>query len=130
MSTVTTAANPEGFLLPCPASPNCVSSIASDPEHTVRPFTFDSTPEQAWARLKQALATEKRMIVRAEKGGYLRAEFRSLVFRFTDDVEFVLVPDAQLIHVRSASRTGHSDFGVNRKRVERLRVKFNALNSG
>ena len=55
---------------------------------------------------------------------YLHAEFTTPVFRFVDDVEFLLAADA--IHVRSASRLGWSDFGVNRRRVERLRRAFAA----
>jgi len=114
------------MLQPCPASPNCVSSLASDPDHAIKPFTFDTPPEQAWERLKAVLGTGKRVTLVTEENGYLHAEFRSLIFRFVDDVEFVLSPETWLIHVRSASRTGHSDFGVNRKRIERLREKFNS----
>lgn len=125
MSTATTSGHPEKILLPCPASPNCVSSLAHDPDHSVKPFAFNGSPARAWERLKAVLGSEKRVTIQAEEGAYLRAEFRSLVFRFVDDVEFVLVPAERLIHVRSASRTGYSDFGANRKRVERLRVKFN-----
>lgn len=126
MSSASSAGHPEDVLLPCPASPNCVSSLATDPRHAIEPFTFETPPDLAWERLKTVLGSEKRVTIPDEKGGYLRAEFRSLVFRFVDDVEFVLVPDQRLIHVRSASRTGHSDFGVNRKRIERLRARFSA----
>jgi uncharacterized protein (DUF1499 family) len=57
---------------------------------------------------------------------YLHAEFTSLIFRFVDDVEFVIDNDAKVIHVRSASRLGTSDLGVNRKRVEEIRRLWNA----
>jgi uncharacterized protein (DUF1499 family) len=46
---------------------------------------------------------------------------------FVDDVEFFLDEGANVIHVRSASRLGQSDLGVNRKRVETIRAKFNEL---
>lgn len=60
------------------------------------------------------------IVVRTDR--YLRAEAASRVFGFIDDVEFALDPDANLIHVRSASRIGYSDLGVNRDRIERIRM--------
>ena len=129
MSTASTADRPENRLLPCPASPNCVSSLASDRQHAVSPLTFDEPPELVWQRLRAVLDTEKRMTIRTEEGGYLHAEFRSRVFGFVDDVEFLLLPEEGMIHIRSASRTGYSDFGVNRKRIERLRLKFRSRDS-
>ena len=55
---------------------------------------------------------------------YIHAEFRSLVFQFVDDVEFYFPPEKSIIHVKSASRSGYYDFGVNRRRVERVRAAF------
>jgi len=65
------------------------------------------------------------MSIITEEGSYLHAETRSFLFRFVDDVEFMMDTDSRVIHVRSASRTGYSDLGVNRRRVERLRRAFN-----
>ena len=59
---------------------------------------------------------------------YIHTEFTSAFFRFVDDVEFLLDDGTRTIHVRSASRVGYSDFGVNRRRVEELRSRFDALN--
>jgi uncharacterized protein (DUF1499 family) len=70
------------------------------------------------------LATIPRLSITVEQGNYLRAEVRSRVFRFVDDIEFLLDTEQQLIHVRSASRSGHSDFGVNRRRVEQIHKAF------
>ena len=81
-------------------------------------------PDEALKRLKQVLLDEPRTTIVTEEGGHLHAETRSFLFRFIDDVEFMLDADNQVIHVRSASRTGYSDFGVNRRRVERLRKRF------
>ena len=116
------------LLSPCPASPNCVSSQApeSDARHYIAPLRFDGPPEQAWQRLQDALRGEKRLTVVAERDGYLHAEARSLVFRFVDDLEFSLHAATGLIHVRSAARSGYSDFGVNRRRMERLRAALSA----
>jgi uncharacterized protein (DUF1499 family) len=57
----------------------------------------------------------------------LRVEFTSRVFRFVDDVDLRIDAAARVIHVRSASRVGRYDFGVNRRRVEALRSRFRAL---
>ncbi len=108
----------------CPDSPNCVSSQAADPAHFIEPFTFKDKPTNAMSRLKAALLNEKRVTIVKETAGYLHAEVRSLLFRFVDDVEFTLLPDKGLIHIRSASRSGYSDFGVNRRRLERIRQSF------
>ena len=57
---------------------------------------------------------------------YLHAEARSLLFRFTDDLEFLLQPDVGRIDVRSASRVGHSDLGVNKARTMGWITELNA----
>lgn len=75
-------------------------------------------------RLKSALANEKRITIVTEQDAYLHIEARSLIFRFVDDVEFLIDSGQQRVQVRSASRTGYSDLGVNRRRVERIRRAF------
>jgi uncharacterized protein (DUF1499 family) len=55
---------------------------------------------------------------------YIHAEFTSAFFRFVDDVEFYFDSEAKIIHMRSASRIGYSDFGVNRERLEKVRSLF------
>ena len=112
------------MLEPCPDTPNCVSSLALDAGHRVEPFVFTGDPAVALAHLKTALLKEKRISVTKEQGGYLHAEARSLVFRLVDDIECFLDVDNRVIHIRSASRTGHGDFGVNRRRVERIRNHY------
>ncbi|HSG10985.1 MAG TPA: DUF1499 domain-containing protein [Gammaproteobacteria bacterium] len=111
-------------LPPCPDSPNCVSSQATNKDQQVDPIVFTLPPQQALARLKQVLAGMPRTRLVKEEGGYLHAEVRSFLFRFVDDLEFLVDNERNLIHIRSASRTGHSDFGVNRRRVERIRKAF------
>lgn len=108
----------------CPDSPNCVSSLSTDKAHQIKPFSFSGTSTQAWEHLKTAVLSGKRVTLIKDTGTYLHVEVRSLVFRFVDDVEFLLLDSNKLIHVRSASRTGHSDFGVNRRRVEQIRTRF------
>jgi uncharacterized protein (DUF1499 family) len=111
-------------LADCPDKPNCVSSQALATAQAIAPFPYTGSAAQAMRRLKSALASEKRIRVVAEQDHYLHVEARSLIFRFVDDVEFLIAPEDGLIHVRSASRTGYSDLGVNRRRVERIRRAF------
>lgn len=115
----------DGMLSPCPASPNCVSSQSEDRAHHIEPFRFSGSLDEAREALLSVIRSEKRTRVITETDDYIHAEFRSLIFRFVDDVEFYFDGATKTIHVRSASRVGHSDLGVNRKRVERLRELFN-----
>lgn len=116
----------DGRLPPCPASPNCVSSQAdpNDKVHYLAPIGFADDPEAAWRRLQAVVSAQPRVTLRRNEAGYLHAEFRSRVFGFVDDVQFILDPQNRLIHFRSASRTGYSDLGVNRKRIEAIRKAF------
>jgi uncharacterized protein (DUF1499 family) len=116
-------------LAPCPETPNCVSSFApkSDAVHYVAPFRYQDTREDARRRLIALLKNppgKESVTVVEENEQYIRAEFRTSFFRFTDDVEFNFPPDAEIIHVRSASRVGRSDLGTNRRRIEELRALF------
>ena len=114
----------DGRLAKCPDSPNCVNSQTTDEKHSITPFTYDGSREEAFDRLKQAVSGLKRTQIVEERDDYLRIECTSALFRFVDDVEFYF-PEENVIHVRSASRLGYSDLGVNRKRVETLRELFN-----
>ncbi len=116
----------EARFAPCPNSPNCVSSLATDARHNVVPLDLgEYSVEQALARLEALLSGQPRItLVQREPQGYLRAEVRSRVFAFVDDLELQIDPAHAVIHVRSASRTGRYDFGVNRKRVEALSEAF------
>ena len=113
------------ILKPCPSSPNCVSSLADEDEkHRVAPLSWTGDWVQAKSRLRQAVLSAGDATFVQETETYWHVEFKSRIFRFVDDVEFVFDRDSQLIHVRSASRIGYSDLGVNRKRVEKIRSLF------
>jgi uncharacterized protein (DUF1499 family) len=114
----------DGRLAPCPDTPNCVCTQATDDAHRIEPLAYDGGAEEAMARLKAALAALPRTRFVAETADYLHAECTSLVFRFVDDVEVLLDRERKVIHFRSASRVGHSDLGVNRRRMEALRRAF------
>lgn len=116
-----------GHLQPCPDRPNCVSSQSPDPEHFVAPILFEGSARQAMQTLKQAIDDSPRAEVIRADDNYLYAEFTSKLMGFVDDVEFYFDNQTKRIEVRSASRLGESDLGVNRKRVEDLRQRFWAL---
>jgi len=112
-----------GRLADCPGTPNCVNSQAMDESHSIASFTYSGDKREAFLRLKKIIESEERTRIITESENYLHAEFTTAIMRFVDDVEFYF-PDEPLIHVRSASRLGYSDLGVNRKRVEHLRELF------
>lgn len=108
----------------CPDKPNCVSSLANDTAHYIKPLTINDSPEKEMARLKAALLEEKRITLVTNEPEVLKAEIKSSIFGFIDDVEFTLSSEKNVINVRSASRSGYYDFGVNRRRIERIRQRF------
>ena len=114
-------------LRPCPDSPNCVSSLATDDGHRVEPiWRGDDASDEAWMRLESAVRGRAGTKVVMRRPDYLWAEFSTSILGFVDDVEFHLDRGKGVIHVRSASRVGHSDLGANRKRVESLRAELEA----
>ncbi|KAM3109146.1 DUF1499 domain-containing protein [Phormidesmis sp. 146-33] len=111
-----------GKLAACPSTPNCVNSQTSDQAHTIAPLRYATSPEKAFANLKQTIQAQPRTRIVAETENYLYAEFTSKLMGFVDDVEFYLDKPAGVIQVRSASRLGESDLGVNRQRVDSIRT--------
>ncbi|HEX5055222.1 MAG TPA: DUF1499 domain-containing protein [Gammaproteobacteria bacterium] len=112
-----------GKLRPCPDSPNCVVSENDTAASRIEALRFEGAPDRAWSLLLQAVERNGGSI-REDRDGYLWATFTSRIFRFVDDVEFRLDAAHRVIQVRSASRAGYSDFGINRERVEKLRAAF------
>lgn len=116
-----------GQLAPCPDTPNCVNSQSENPLHRIKPIAYSSTPEQAMADLKTLIENLEQGKIITNTKNYLYIEFTSSFWGFVDDVEFLIDTNTQVIQVRSASRLGKSDLGVNRKRVEMIRTKFEQL---
>ena len=106
----------------CPGSPNCVSSNMDKDCHHIAPFELAIDFVIAWQEVREAVLALLRTYVVTDTGTYLHAECKSALFGFVDDLELYLCPDENIIAVRSASRLGYSDLGVNRERVERLRA--------
>ena len=126
-SAPTTGLTADG-LRPCPDRPNCVTSQNGDVRHAVAPIPYTGDRASARARMGRIVADQPGATIVAATDDYLHAEFRTRTLRFVDDVEFWFPVDRSLIHVRSASRVGYSDLGVNRRRVERLRALFTGNN--
>lgn len=114
----------DGRLAPCPSTPNCVSSQATDHEHAIEPFIYVTSLVEAKARLKRLLDGRPRTRLVAETDTYLHYEFTTRFWRFVDDAEFYFDDAAKCVHLRSAARVGRSDCGVNRKRIEKIRARF------
>lgn len=114
----------DGKLAACPGKPNCVSSQASSDRQRVMPLRLSDESAAAMKRLKEVVNNMSGTRLIDESEHYLHFECASKLLGFVDDLEFLCDPDDQVVHVRSASRLGYSDLGVNRKRVESIRRKF------
>lgn len=114
----------DGKLGPCPDSPNCVSSEHEAGASHVEPLSFTGDTQGAWKNAREAVLNIGGNIEK-ETDDYLWATFTSRLFRFVDDLELRMDKTSYNIHVRSASRVGYSDLGVNRERVKNLRKSFN-----
>lgn len=114
----------DGELTSCPPKPNCVASNAGDTEHKVAPLPLHGSPSQSLLEIKKVVLAMPRTALVEERPDYLSFTFESLIFRFVDDVEFYAPDHAKDVKVRSASRLGYSDLGVNRQRVENIRREY------
>lgn len=115
-----------GKFAPPSWKPNCVSSTIdkSDEKHYIHAIAYAGKPGDAWKKLTTVVKAQTRATVVNESAGYLYAEFKTAGLGFVDDVEFALDETSNTIQVRSASRLGVRDLGVNRARIEAIRDKF------
>jgi uncharacterized protein (DUF1499 family) len=112
--------NPQ--LKPCPNTPNCVSTEATDKAHAIAPFRYGGSGANAMKALRGILESMRRTRIISIDSTMIRAEFRTALFGFVDDGVFVLDEAAKSIRFRSSSRVGRSDLGVNRRRMETIRA--------
>jgi uncharacterized protein (DUF1499 family) len=117
-----------GHLTNCPASNNCVVSLGGDDKHAIDPIEYHVNRNKAREILQKVLTVVPRTSVIEETDNYIHATSTSRIFKFVDDVEFYFPNDENVIHLRSASRIGESDLGVNRRRVEQIRLALRDLN--
>jgi uncharacterized protein (DUF1499 family) len=112
----------DGNLADCPSSPNCITSNASDADKQYDAFRYQGSPVQAKNKLLNVLKEFSNTNLITVDENYIHAEFTTSIMRFVDDGEFLLEDGA--IQVRSASRTGYSDFGKNRSRMDDIKQAF------
>jgi uncharacterized protein (DUF1499 family) len=112
----------QGQIVSCPPTPNCVSSLTSNTDQYISPIRFDGDAAAAQVALERTLREFPRVVIVQSADGYIHAEARTRFMRFIDDLEFVISNDG--IDVRSASRLGTVDFGLNRSRMEQIRDAF------
>jgi uncharacterized protein (DUF1499 family) len=114
----------DGNLKSPPSSPNAVSSQSTGGYHLIAPLAYKGPQEQAMKALKAIIESTSDTRIVETKPDYLYAEYASALLGFVDDVEFYFPAGANIIHVRSASRLGYGDLGVNRKRIEAIRARL------
>ena len=114
-----------GKLSLCPDKPNCVSSEQhNDAGHYLEPVALQSAASPDPLTVIKGVIADMGGVIQEQDGGYIAATFSSPVFGFVDDLEVRVDPGERLVHIRSASRVGYGDAGVNRKRVERFRKLY------
>lgn len=118
-----------GKFHPCPEKAVCVSTQApkDDEKHYIEPIKYDGSKQEAKEKILKIIQNTKRTKTLKQEDNYIHAAFRTLLFRFTDDVEFYFDDQNKIIHFRSQSRIGGYDWGKNRSRMEDIREKYNKL---
>lgn len=117
----------DGQLSPCPASPNCVVSQNADESHAIAPIAYTVDRDVMRDVLVQVLGVVPRTEIVTQQEDYIRVKSTSRLMGFVDDTEFYLPADESVIHVRAAARLGESDLGVNRRRLEQIRLALKDL---
>tara|TARA_R110001606_G_scaffold39504_1_gene108879 strand:+ start:757 stop:1212 length:456 start_codon:yes stop_codon:yes gene_type:complete len=112
----------EGELLSCPPSPNCVSTQASteDVDHYIEPIVYTGDRMKTQLLIESFILNKGNAHLVSSTLGYVHFEVKSPLIGYIDDVEFYLPAADSVVHIRSASRIGYSDFGVNRERVRQI----------
>ena len=117
----------DSFLSSCPQTPNCVVSQNADQKHTIAPIEYHTDLATARETLLQVLTVVPRTEVIEQTDNYIHAQSKSRIFGFVDDLEFYFPSEQKVIHLRSASQVGESDLGVNRRRLEQIRLAMDEL---
>ena len=117
-----------GQLMPCPETPNCVCSQgpSEDSEHFITPMSYTVSPALLQEKILDVISDTARVRIVTASDDYIHLEATTALMRFVDDFELYIDKNEKLLHFRSASRIGHSDFGANRKRVETFKSMLSA----
>lgn len=113
-----------GRFTPCPNSPNCVSTFATDARHKIDSIPMTMSIHEAKVKLYNVIVDMPRTTIITNGPNYIHAEFRSAIWGFIDDVQIYLDETTQSIQFKSSSRLGYGDGNVNRKRMEAIRTAF------
>lgn len=109
-----------GTMAPCPNSPNCVSTQATDDSQKIEPIPIQGNAAETLDSLEKAIATMPKSQVITRTDNYLYVEFRSSLWNFVDDVEFFVNAEDSVVDARSSARVGYGDGGVNRARYLKI----------
>jgi len=116
-----------GKLASCPDKPNCVcSEYADDTGYAIEPLVITDSKLLDMGTVQSIVQGMGGKVV-SMSDQYLAATFTSGLFGFVDDLEIRLDSHQQKLHFRSASRVGHSDLGVNKKRVAALKKRIDSI---
>jgi len=111
-------------LTPCPDKPNCIcTEYPDDKSHFTDAIKFETLDID---KISKAIESTGGIISTTENN-YIAATYTSRLFKYVDDFEVRMDSENQLIHIRSASRVGHSDMGANLKRIESFKKTFSLL---
>lgn len=119
-----------GKLTDCPQSPNCVSTQTKQEDKKMNPLQFSKDLDTTKRLIKEVLNQRERTTIESESDNYLHSIVQTKWLKFKDDVEFYFDEDARIVHFRSASRVGYSDFGVNKKRMNEITEHYQSLKEG
>lgn len=125
-----TATNPAGRISPCPDSPNCVSTLATDPARRMAPLPYRGDRANSQALVLSVVSSMPRAVLVVQEDHFLQFEFRSRLFGFVDDVVFLFDDETARIHFRSAARSGYWDMGVNRRRMAAIGKAYRSAAEG
>ncbi len=119
-----------GKFYPCPENRICVSSMSpkSDKKHYMEPIPYDIPLKEAKEGIIKVILSFKRTEIHEISGNYIYCSFSTVLFHWTDDIEFLFDNKAKLIHFKSQTRiNGYYDWGKNRSRMKKIKKKFNRL---
>lgn len=117
----------DGTLSPCPSTPNCVVSQGADDDHAIEPIEYTGDRDDVRELLVKVIGAVPRSEIVSQSDSYIRIRSTSRLMGFVDDTEFYLPEDESVIHLRAAARLGESDLGVNRRRLEQIRLALKDL---
>jgi uncharacterized protein (DUF1499 family) len=113
-------------LAKCPDTPNCVcSEQQDDSNHSIAPIHLPQVITFDPLSILKNVVKDMGGTIRTESDNYFAATFTSAIFGFMDDFEVRIDSTQKMIHIRSASRIGYGDAGVNRRRTELLKNLYN-----